>query len=130
MNDADRPETGSISWTDLTVKQAPEIRDFYAAVVGWKVAPLDMGGYDDYCMNAPKSGRTIAGICHARGSNADLPPLWLVYITVADVDRSAARCVELGGAVLAGPRDMCSLGRFCVIRDPAGAVAALFTPAG
>jgi hypothetical protein len=45
------------------------------------------------------------------------------------VDSSAARCVELGGTVLAGPRGMGSYGRYCVIRDPAGAVAALFAPA-
>jgi predicted enzyme related to lactoylglutathione lyase len=71
----------------------------------------------------------VAGICHARGSNADLPAQWLATITVEDVDRNAARCAELGGEILAGPRDMGSQGRFCVIRDPAGAVAALFSPA-
>ena len=25
----------------------------------------------------------IAGVCHARGSNADLPGGWLIYVTVA-----------------------------------------------
>jgi hypothetical protein len=34
------------------------------------------------------------------------------------------RCVALGGQVLDGPRPMGSK-QFCVIRDPAGAVAAL-----
>jgi predicted enzyme related to lactoylglutathione lyase len=50
-----------------------------------------------------------------------------MYITVADVDASAQRCQELGGKVLDGPRPLAG-GRFCVIQDPAGAVAALFTP--
>ena len=86
-----------------------------------------MGGYDDYCMIAPASGETVAGICHARGVNTDVPAQWLVYIVVEDVDRSAAKCVELGGHVIAGPRPM-SGGRFCVIRDPAGAVCALYRP--
>jgi predicted enzyme related to lactoylglutathione lyase len=63
-----------------------------------------------------------------RGENTGLPAQWLIYITVADVEASAAKCVELGGKVLAGPRDLGGQGRFCVIQDPAGAVVALFSP--
>ncbi len=117
--------TGTINWRDLTVSNAEEIRDFYQAVVGWDAEPHPMGDYDDYCMNVPGTGDTVAGICHARGTNANVPPQWLLYITVDDVDASAAKAVELGGAVLDGPRDM-GYGRFAVIRDPAGAVCALF----
>ena len=46
------------------------------------------GGYADYCMNEPESGQTIAGVCHARGVNANLPPQWLLYITVANLETS------------------------------------------
>jgi len=123
-----RPAIGSINWFDLTVDAAERVRDFYRDVVGWRSTGVDMGGYDDFCMNLPEGGSTVAGICHARGPNAGLPPVWLVYITVKDVERSAARCRDLGGTVVAGPKDMGSMGRYCVIRDPAGAVAALFQP--
>ena len=60
--------------------------------------------------------------------NAGLPAHWLIYITVADADVAAARCVELGGKVIAGPKDMTGYGRYCVVEDPAGAVSALFAP--
>lgn len=129
MGTTESKPIGAIAWTDLTVPDAGAVRDFYQAVVGWQAGPVDMGGYDDYCMNQPADGATVAGICHARGTNADLPAQWLIYITVEDVDRSAARCVEMGGQVIAGPRRMGAHGRCCVIRDPAGAVAALFQPA-
>ncbi len=33
-----------------------------------------MGGDSDFCMNQPADGKTVAGICHARGENASLPP--------------------------------------------------------
>lgn len=66
------PSVGSISWTDLTVPNADSIRHFYETVAGWSSAPLDMGGYSDYCMNAPKAGQTVAGICHALGENAQI----------------------------------------------------------
>lgn len=125
---SDSAETGSISWTDLTVDNAEEVRDFYSRVVGWKSDAVEMDGYSDFSMNAPQSGTCVAGICHARGSNAELPPQWLVYINVADLDASIAGCAELGGEILVGPKKMGSQGRYCVIRDPAGAVAALFEP--
>ena len=127
MARAKTPAIGTITWRDLTVKRATKVRDFYARVVGWKTSEVDMGGYSDYCMIASGSGETVAGVCHARGSNTDLPPQWLMYITVKDVDRSAAQCRKLGGKVLVKPRPMAG-GRFCVIRDPAGAVCALYSP--
>lgn len=123
------PAIGTIGWADLTVPNASELRDFYRDVAGWAVDDVAMGDYSDYCMRPPAAAQPAAGICHARGPNAALPAQWLIYITVADVDASAARCVALGGTVLAEPRGAGASGRYCVIQDPAGAVAALFTPA-
>lgn len=122
-------ETGKITWVDLTVKNAPEIKEFYSKVVGWKSAPVDMGDYNDFSMNLPAGDETVAGICHARDTNADLPPQWLIYITVNNVDESAEHCLQLGGKVISGPKEMGQYGRVCIIQDPAGAVAALFEPA-
>ena len=121
-------ETGSIIWTDLTIGNAEKVKDFYSGVIGWKSEPVSMGEYNDFSMNSPETGRTIAGICHSRGVNADLPPQWLIYFAVKDVDESAALCIKNGGKVIAAPRDMGKIGRYCVIQDPAGAVAALFSP--
>jgi uncharacterized protein len=117
------PRPGTITWQDLTVGNAVALRDFYAAVVGWTPKPVKMGDYADFTMNA--DGEAIAGLCHARGGNADLPPQWLIYITVEDLDHSIEECERLGGTVIAPPRGL-SGGRFCVIRDPAGAVCALY----
>jgi hypothetical protein len=119
------PKPGTITWQDLTVGDAEALRDFYAAVVGWTAEPVKMGDYADFTMKA--DGEAIAGVCHARGGNADLPPQWLVYITVDDLDHSMDECVRLGGAIIAAPRGLAG-GRFCVIRDPAGAVCALYQP--
>lgn len=118
---------GAIAWRDLTVPDAPGIRDFYREVVGWEPAPVDMGDYSDYNMQ-DADGNAVAGICHARGANADLPAQWLVYIVVEDVGVSAARCTEAGGQVLVAPKAI-GADRYCVIRDPAGAVCALYQKA-
>jgi hypothetical protein len=116
-----------IAWRDLTVKDAGMVRDFYAAVVGWKPVSVEMDGYEDFSMIAPANGEAAAGICHARGDNADLPPQWLMYIVVEDVEAAARRSADLGGKVLVRPRAL-GEGRFCVIQDPAGAVVALYRP--
>lgn len=127
MSEMPKPQVGTIGWHDLTVPNADEVRDFYAAVTGWTPQPLSMGDYNDYVMNAP-GGDGVAGVCHARGSNAGMPAQWLIYITVDDVDESMRQCEQRGGKVIAGPRDLGQYGRFCVIQDPAGAVAGLIAP--
>jgi predicted enzyme related to lactoylglutathione lyase len=121
MSDA---KIGTVVWRDLTVEDADGVRDFYAEVVGWDVKPHPMGEYDDYEMVAKGTGETVAGVCHARGSNANVPPQWLVYVLVEDVAQSAAHCEAHGGKVLDGPRPMGEK-PFCVVQDPAGAVLAL-----
>jgi predicted enzyme related to lactoylglutathione lyase len=119
---------GEITWFDLTVENAEEIRDFYSSVVGWKSDPVDMGGYNDFNMNKPGDNQTVTGICHAKGGNATLPAQWLIYITVSDVNESAENCTSLGGKIISEPKEMQGYGKYCVIQDPAGAVCALFEP--
>ena len=108
------------------MNDAESVRDFYAAVTGWVPSDVDMGDYNDFNMASPASGEPIAGVCHARGSNADLPPVWLIYITVEDLDHSIEQCTALGGEIVRPLTEMAGYGRSCVVRDPAGAVAALF----
>lgn len=118
-------KVGTIGWMDLTVENAEQVRDFYASVVGWTPENVEMGGYSDFIMKAPGVEQGVSGICHARGSNADLPPQWLIYITVDDLDQSVKTCLSLGGSVISGPKNYGEEWRYCVIRDPAGAAAAL-----
>ena len=118
-------DIGKIGWIDMTVANADELRDFYKAVVGFESEEVSMGGYSDYTMKMPASGDAVAGVCHARGSNAELPGGWLVYFMVADVEASARACEQAGGKVLVAPRGLAG-GRFCVIEDPGGATAALY----
>ena len=76
-------------------------------------------------MNPPNSEQPLAGICHARGQNANLPPQWLIYITVNDLKQSMERCKSLGGKVLNEPTSAGG-GSYAIIQDPEGAIAALY----
>jgi predicted enzyme related to lactoylglutathione lyase len=117
---------GTVGWHDLSV--APEhtaaIRDFYCAVVGWQVEPVDMGGYSDYVLT-DANGVPAAGVCHRRGTNAVFPGQWISYVHVADLGRCVATAQERGGRVIVEPR-AAGQGQVAVIEDPSGAVLGLY----
>lgn len=119
-------QIGTIEWRDLTVPNATEVKDFYTKVIGWSATEHPMEGYSDYNIHPPGSDQAVAGICHARGPNQNIPAQWLMYVRVENVEHNAALCREAGGEVVDGPRRMGDL-LFCVIRDPAGAVLALLS---
>jgi len=128
MSDEFHPPVGSIGWCDLTVPKADTVRDFYRDAIGWTVSEVDMGGYADYCMNQPAAGSPAAGVCWQRGVNEGLPPVWLVYFVVASLADSLIKVREHGGSVL---RESVpgGQGRYAVVKDPSGAICALFEPA-
>jgi predicted enzyme related to lactoylglutathione lyase len=123
MSSTDSKAPGTIGWHDLTIENASQLKEFYQEVVGWTSEDLDMGGYPDYVMKDPKSGSPVAGVCHARGVNADLPPLWLMYVNVPDLTTSMEACKRKGGSVL--HHRVAEWGQIAVIKDPSGAVMAL-----
>ena len=124
--EADNNSIGRVEWVDLSIGDAARSKDFYCKVIGWKSTDVEMGTYSDFNLNLPGSGQTMAGICHARGMNANLPAQWLMYVRVVDVAASAAEAERQKGKVLDGPRRMGG-SNFCVIRDPDGAVMALIS---
>lgn len=112
------------AWLDLTVDDASALKDFYAGVLGWTVQPVPMNGYDDFTMLSP-DGQSAAGVCHRRGPNQQIPPVWMPYFLVADLDAALARVAEKGGKPLVGPREA-GTGRYGIVQDPAGAAFALY----
>ena len=116
---------GTMAWLDLSVDNADEVKSFYEDVVGWKTENISMGDYNDYAMLEPNDNEAVAGVCHAQGVNKDLPPAWLPYFLVADIETSIAAVKEKGGALVTEIKSMGS-DKYAVIKDPAGAVCALY----
>lgn len=119
-------ETGSIGWIDLTIPNAEEIKNFYTEVVGWQSENVSMGSYDDFNMFNQSTGGPVAGICHKRGGNSNIPSQWMIYIIVENIEESIKRCKELGGKILLELKSMGDYGKYCIIQDPSNAVCALF----
>jgi predicted enzyme related to lactoylglutathione lyase len=55
------------------------------------------------------------------------PPHFMTYIAVDDVDAAVAKAAGLGATVVREPMDIPNTGRIAVIKDPTGAVFAIFT---
>lgn len=115
---------GKLVWHDLTVENAAAARDFYANLFGWTYQGLDMGGYEDYQMMTA-DGEGMTGICWRKGCNDKIPPTWLVYFQTDNIAAALEQATQSGAEILDGPRDMGG-GRFAALRDPFGAVFALF----
>jgi predicted enzyme related to lactoylglutathione lyase len=125
---ASSDSVGRISRLDLTVSDASSTRDFYRDVVGWSVQEVDMDDagerYTDYALCMP-GGTAVAGVCHARGVNQGIPPVWLICLTVGDLGESLRRVPEGGGEVVEERRGSSGASMYAVIRDPVGACLAL-----
>lgn len=122
--DDDEMPMGLIAWLDLTVADASTTRDFYRAVVGWSVQDVAMkdGGdhYADYNMLG-EAGQPSAGVCHARGGNAGLPPVWMLYLPVGDLIESLRRVEEEGGRIIKAVQKADGNYVYAAIQDPVGA---------
>ncbi|MGB2740048.1 MAG: VOC family protein [Cognaticolwellia sp.] len=116
---------GTMAWLDLSVGDAKNVKSFYEDVIGWKSENISMGEYDDYAMLEPNNNEAVAGVCHAQGVNKALPPAWLPYFLVADIDASIKAVLEKGGALVTDIKTMGS-DKYAVIKDPAGAACAIY----
>lgn len=130
---ADAPDpsgpVGRIGWVDLTVPDAAATRDFYREVVGWTTQDVAMkdgdATYADFNM-LKADGEPAAGVCHARGPNTYLPPVWMIYLLVGDATESVRRVKDEGGQVLKAVTGDDGRVAFAAIRDPAGAALMLY----
>lgn len=119
---------GSIVSADLTTPEADSLKDFYREVIGWESEELLMKdgeeAYSDHIMKDGQ-GNWVGGVCHARGVNMGIPPVWIVYINVADISESIRKCKGLGGKVIKESRNKEGVLQYAMIQDPAGAILAI-----
>ncbi len=120
---------GRFVWYDLMTPDPAAATGFYGGVVGWGTQPFEIPGMPAYTMWTRPDGGPIGGVVELGGAEREkgIPPHWMGYVSVADVDAAATRVDKLGGRVMHEPCDIPTVGRFTVIADPQGAVVALYT---
>ena len=120
-------EPGSMTYNELFTSDVDRAGRFYTSTIGWKTEVVDMGPAGMYTLFKRASGTGNAGGMMPLGPHMkSVPPHWLTYFDVKDVDASAKLVTELGGNVLSSPMDIPNIGRFAVTQDPQGAAFAIY----
>jgi uncharacterized protein len=119
---------GTFCWADLGTPDAPGAKRFYTELFGWQAEDRPVGS-DAYYTMFSVSGRSVAAL-YQQDAQPDqaAPPHWLSYVSVEGAGPTAQRARELGGTVVIEAFDVLDVGRMAVIRDPTGAVVALWEP--
>ncbi|HDL00926.1 MAG TPA: VOC family protein [candidate division Zixibacteria bacterium] len=120
----ERPKNGTFCWNELVTTDTNKAGDFYSSLIGWEKAT--MPGDMPYTL-FKTDGKDAGGMMARMPEMGDIPPHWMCYITVEDVDDLASKVVGLGGKVLCPPKDIPNVGRFTIIADPTGAAVGLIT---
>lgn len=125
-----KPAHGTFMWYELMTREDEAAMTFFEKLLGWTHEdwPMGMGKAPYRIMKTPQKG--VAGIMKMTEPEfpAVIPAHWCGYIAVRDVDASWKQIAELGGEQIHPPSDIPGVGRFCIFKDPTGAVLALMTP--
>lgn len=124
--------TGRFVWFDLMTTDQNKAIEFYTKVMGWSTEDWSGGGADRYPMWKSPQGATLGGSQQLPPEQLKqgVPPHWIGYIAVPNVDDTVRNAAALGAQMYVPPMDIPTVGRFAVLADPQGAVFAMFTPAG
>jgi len=123
---------GEFCWADLGVTDVAGAKKFYRGIFGWEAKDLPMGeGNQKYSLLRVK-GKDVCALypMMPEQRKSKRPPVWLPFISVANVDRMVKKATAAGGSVCVEPMDVMKAGRMAVLQDPTGAVFALWQARG
>ena len=119
------------AWYELMTTDMAGAAAFYAKVTGWEAnaAPMAPPGMAYRLLGLP-GHMPAAGLMNlpdpARAMG--VPPHFIGYVDVPDVDAALAKAVSLGARVAVPPTDIPNVVRFACIWDPQGAAIGMITP--
>jgi predicted enzyme related to lactoylglutathione lyase len=119
---------GRFVWYDLMTTDVPAAQAFYEEVVGWRGKDSGVPGHSYTIFSVGET--VLAGLMPIPedARRGGVPPAWMGYVGVDDVDAWALRLQAAGGRVHRPGTDIPGVGRFAVVGDPEGAGFMLFSP--
>jgi predicted enzyme related to lactoylglutathione lyase len=128
------PVVGRFSWHELMTTDHRGAYEFYRRLFGWeKQGEMDMGseggvgggvGQNIYQMYG-KAGKMFGGMYNRSAQMASVPPFWLLYIRVKDVNRAVETAKKGGAKLQNGPMQVPGGTWIAVLSDPQGAAFAV-----
>jgi len=108
---------GRVVWHDCMTPDVDKSVDYYTRLFGWSIEEWD-AGFGPYKMM--KLGDRAFGGFVKLDSTVELPPHWISYVHVDDIDAALARVEGNGGKICVPATEIPNIGRFSVIEDPTG----------
>jgi uncharacterized protein len=112
---------GAMTWNELMTPDSQKARDFYGPLLGWTFQKME--NVDYYLIF--NQGRLNGGIMSMTPEMGNMPPVWSIYFSVANIEDSAAKVEKLGGKIHVPITEAPGTGRFVMYADPQGAVSYL-----
>lgn len=124
------PAVGDISWHELTTTDHAAAFDFYNRLFGWeKTDQFDMGEPMGIYQMFGQGGTMYGGMFNCP-PGMNMPPSWLYYVRVPDVNRAIEAAKRLGGQVMNGPMEVPGGDLIAQCTDPQGAWFAVHQKVG
>ncbi|MFP4369846.1 MAG: VOC family protein [Candidatus Kapaibacterium sp.] len=118
-----KQEHGALAWTEFGTHDKSKPVPFYEGLCGWKAdtQPMGEGEYTLFKMGE----QMAAGLYEMPEGMEDIPPHWLPYIQVDNIDKALETVDKHDGEIMMPKMHAPGVGHFSVVRDPQGAVFGL-----
>lgn len=124
MADNTKPVVGEFCWNELMTPDTKKAQTFYEELFGWTSVDHDMGG-KTYTVFM-RGDKSLGGMLQTPSDKAMIPPHWMSYISVEDIEKALEKARSLGGIIVVPKTLVGGMGCFGVIQDPTGAHVALW----
>lgn len=130
----DLGQPGELQWHELYTSDVEAAFAFYQQVAGWeRMGEVDMGPMGSYLLWG-RDGRQLGGMMKLppgmkTPDGREVPPSWMYYVTVDDLDAALERARGKGATVLNGPMEVPGGQRIVQLLDPQGAAISLLSRA-
>jgi predicted enzyme related to lactoylglutathione lyase len=127
MQEVSKYPNGTFCWVELTTTDPEAAKAFYGALFGWESFDTPFGESMVHTMLLLE-GKEVAALSgmppqmEAQG----LPPVWTSYVSVDNLDETAANVAGSGGTLLTPPFDVLDHRRMAMVEDSTGATFGLW----
>lgn len=113
-------KTGEFCWNELATHDLKSAKEFYSKLLGWQYTEHEMDGMT-YTMIKAKDD-AFGGIWQIPTDKKDeIPPHWMGYILVEDVEETVEKAKKLGATVKVPVMKAGEMGKLAMVVDPTGA---------
>lgn len=115
---------GDWHWTELWTTDEGAALEYYTKTLGYEDKSMEMPDGTYHVLE--RDGVPRGGLMKSPAQG--VPPNWLPYLHVDDIDATVSRAQKLGGKVQAEAQHVPGVGRFAILADPTGAAIGVITP--